>query len=82
MPKNFELQSWTHPVPVEVADGLPIVVDEEALLKFPAFDNWLKSLQENLSRQESLRIPIILIHSDSMDSKFTPSPCLAATSVS
>ncbi|KAH7088905.1 NUDIX family hydrolase [Paraphoma chrysanthemicola] len=52
MPKNFELQSWTHPIPVEVADGLPIHVDEEVLLKFPAFDNWLKSLKTNLSRQE------------------------------
>jgi 8-oxo-dGTP pyrophosphatase MutT (NUDIX family) len=37
---------------VEVADGLPIDFDEEVLLKFPAFDNWLKRLKTNLSRQE------------------------------
>lgn len=53
MPKSFELQSWTHPVTVTVADGLPIDVDEEVLLKFPAFNNWLRRLKENLSRQSN-----------------------------
>ena len=52
MPKTFDLQSWTHPVPVEVADGLPKDVDEEVLLNFPAFRNWLYGLKENLSRQD------------------------------
>jgi hypothetical protein len=37
--KSFELQSWTHTVPVTVADGLPIDIDEEVLLGFPAFDD-------------------------------------------
>jgi ADP-sugar diphosphatase len=53
MPKSFELQSWTHPVPVTVADGLPIEVNEEVLLKFTAFDNWLRGLRENLVRQSN-----------------------------
>jgi hypothetical protein len=39
MSKSFELQNWPHPVPVTIADGLSIDVDEGALLKFPAFNS-------------------------------------------
>jgi ADP-sugar diphosphatase len=53
MPKTFQLQSWTSPVPVTVADGLPIDVNEEVLLKFRAFNNWLRGLKENLARQSN-----------------------------
>lgn len=53
MAKTFELQSWIHPVSVTVADGLPIDVNEEVLLKFPAFANWLRGLKENLARQSN-----------------------------
>jgi ADP-sugar diphosphatase len=76
MPKSFELQSWIHPVPVTVADGLPIEVNEEVLLKFTAFDNWLRGLRENLVRQSN---SAHTYHADPFrlqESKFTLSPCL------
>lgn len=53
MAKTFQLKSWSPPIPVTVADGLPINIDEAVLLKFPAFKNWLHTLKENLSRQRS-----------------------------
>jgi ADP-sugar diphosphatase len=51
MPKSFELQSCTHPVPVTIADGLPIEVSERVLLNFPAFNNWLRRFENDLALQ-------------------------------
>ncbi|KAI4611185.1 uncharacterized protein J4E88_008914 [Alternaria novae-zelandiae] len=49
MPSTFLLSAWEPAIPVTVADGH--ILDEEKLLGFPAFSNWLEALQKNLTVQ-------------------------------
>lgn len=47
---KFKLSAWDS-IPVTVGDGIDL--DEERLMAFPAFQNWLVTLRANLEKQKS-----------------------------
>jgi 8-oxo-dGTP pyrophosphatase MutT (NUDIX family) len=54
MPETiFQLTAWQPAIPVTVGKGVSIDINEERLLGFPAFKNWLQALAKNLEVQEN-----------------------------